>query len=53
MLHSQNWSREDSRGFISALQEAIISPPPMKTGRTDQKMNEWDEMYYKSLNEQL
>lgn len=52
-----NHPRHDSIWFIQALEEAIISPPPMKTWRKDHKggkeCKEWDIMYYKALNEQL
>lgn len=45
--------RHESIWFIQALEEAIISPPPMSTWRKDHKASEWDMDYYNMLNKQL
>lgn len=55
MLHSQNWSREDSRGFIRAL-ETEITKAPLKINlrdKTHSLVRQWNADRLESLNHQL
>jgi len=55
MLHSQNWSREDSRGFIRAL-ETEITKAPLKINMRDKThslVRQWNADRLESLNHQL
>lgn len=55
MLHSQNWSREDSRGFIHAL-ESEITKAPLKINlrdKTHSLVRQWNADRLESLNHQL